>query len=388
MSEILYLDNAATTPVDPRVAAAMTACLDAEGEFANAASGHALGRRAQRLVEEARERIGARVNVAARRLVFTSGATEANNLALKGALRAAGSGPRRLITTCIEHKSVIASAQALAAEGVDVAYLDCDWQGIVHPEQVDEAIDDATVLVSVMHVNNEIGVISDIEAIARVCRERRVLLHVDAAQGAGKVPLDVTGCGVDLCSLTAHKINGPKGIGALYVREGIELAPLIHGGEPELGIRGGTLATHQIAGMGKAYELADPAREGPRLAELRDLLWGGLQPLEGAARNGCPERSAPHVLSVTLPGVDGTSLLCALPDLAVSQGSACASSVPDPSHVLTNLGLSDARAQSTLRFGVGRFTERADVERAAARVAEEFKRLRAIAGAVPAWCLR
>jgi cysteine desulfurase len=213
-----------------------------------------------------------------------------------------------------------------------------------------------------------------------------VLLHVDAAQSAGKIPLDLAGWGIDLCSLTAHKINGPKGVGALYVRRDVALAPLIHGGEPELGVRGGTLPTHQIAGMGKAYELADPALEGARLAELRDLLWRGLAALGGVTRNGCPERSAPHILNVTFRGVDGTSLLCALDDIAISQGSACAASTPEPSHVLRSIGLSDALAQSTLRFGLGRFTERADVERVVERVGAELKRLRALAGSAPVWC--
>jgi cysteine desulfurase len=254
------------------------------------------------------------------------------------------------------------------------------------PGQIEAALTDATVLVSVMHVNNEIGVVEDIADIAAVCRSRDVLLHVDAAQSVGKVPLDLEAWGVDLCSLTAHKINGPKGVGALYVRQGVVLAPLIHGGEPELGIRGGTLATHQIVGMGKAYELADPAHEGARLAELRDLLWRGLAALGGVTRNGNPARSAPHILSVTFRGVDGTSLLCALEDIALSQGSACASSVPEPSHVLTSLGMSDALAQSTVRFGIGRFTTREDIERACARVAAEFPRLRTLAGATPAWC--
>ena len=386
MTPILYFDNAATTPVDPRVVEAMTACLTAAGEFANPASRHAPGARAKRLVEEARAAIGARVNAPPERILFTSGATEANNLALKGALRARTAERRHLITTRIEHKSVTESARALAGEGVEVTYLDCDAQGIVSPDSVRAAITDATVLVSIMHVNNEIGVIEDVAEIARICRSRGVLLHVDAAQSAGKIPLDLAGWGVDLCSLTAHKINGPKGIGALYVRRDVALAPLIHGGEPELGVRGGTLPTHQIAGMGKAYELADPALEGARLAELRDLLWRGLAVLGGVTRNGCPERSAPHILNVTFRGVDGTSLLCALDDIAISQGSACASSTPEPSHVLRSIGLSDALAQSTLRFGLGRFTERADVERVVERVGLELNRLRALAGSAPVWC--
>ena len=384
---VVYLDNAATTPADPRVVAAMTDCLTAAGAFANPASAHGPGRRARRLVEAARAAVGARVNAPAERILFTSGATEANNLALKGVLRARTGGTRRrFVTTRLEHKSVLETARTLAREGVDVAYVDCDRHGIVDPESVRAAIDDATALVSVMHVNNEIGAMEDIPAIARICRESGVPLHVDAAQSAGKVPVDLAGWGVDLCSLTAHKINGPKGIGALYVREGLELAALIDGGEPELGLRGGTLPTHQIVGMGKAFELADPAREGPALAALRDLLWQGLSRLEGVVRNGSAGRAAPHILSVTFPGVDGASLLCALEEIAVSRGSACASSVAEPSHVLSAIGLSDALAESTLRFGVGRFTEPVEVARAVERVAEEFARLREIARGAPAWC--
>jgi cysteine desulfurase len=383
---ILYLDNAATTPVDPRVSEAMVACLGPDGVFANPASGHTLGLGARQLLERARGAIGARVNAPPARIAFMSGATEANNLALKGTLRAHAGQRRHLIATRIEHKSVIESARALEREGVAVTYLDCDAQGNVGPERVEAAIHSATVLVSVMHVNNEIGVIENISEIARVCRSRGVLLHVDAAQSAGKIPLDLGGWGVDLCSLTAHKINGPKGIGALYVRSGVALAPLIHGGEPELGVRGGTLATHQIVGMGKAFEIADPDVDGPRLARLRDELWRGLEALDGVTRNGNPEQSAPHILSASFRGVDGASLLFALPDIALSQGSACASSVPEPSHVLTALGLSDSVAQSTLRFGVGRFTEPADVAYALERIGEEFRRLRVLAGATPAWC--
>jgi cysteine desulfurase len=386
MKRILYFDNAATTPVDPRVVEAMVACLGPEHDFANPASGHALGTRARQLVEGARAAIGARVNAKPARIAFMSGATEANNLALKGALRPLGGQRRHLITTRLEHKSILESARTLEREGIDVTYLACDAQGNVTPEQVDAAITASTVLVSVMHVNNEVGVIENIPDIARVCRARGVLLHVDAAQSAGKIPLDLTGWGVDLCSLTAHKIHGPKGVGALYVRSGIELTPLVEGGEPEVGLRGGTLATHQIVGMGKAFELADPDIEGARVARLRDQLWRGLEALGGVTRNGNPERSAPHILSASLRGVDGASLLFALPDIALSQGSACNTSVPEPSYVLTALGLSDAVAQSTLRFGLGRFTEPADVTYVLERVGEEFNRLRALARGAPAWC--
>ena len=386
MKPILYLDNAATTPVDPRVVEAMVACLGPNDDFANPASGHALGARARQLVERARTAVAGRVNALPQRIAFTSGATEANNLALKGVLRARRAERRHVVTTRIEHKSVLEAAHALEREGVAVTYLDCDAHGNVTPEQIDAAITADTVLVSVMHVNNEIGVIEDIPEIARVCRARRVLLHVDAAQSAGKIPLDLAGWDVDLCSLTAHKINGPKGVGALYVRSGITLLPLVDGGEPEVGLRGGTLATHQIVGMGKAFELAEPDVEGARLAKLRDELWRGLESLGGVTRNGNPARSAPHILSASFRGIDGASLIFALSDIALSQGSACNTSVPEPSYVLTALGLSDAVAQSTLRFGLGRFTEPADVAHAVERAGTEFNRLRALARGAPAWC--
>jgi cysteine desulfurase len=386
MTAMIYLDNAATTPVDPLVAAAMAACLTPDGDFANAASTHALGLRARGRVEEARRLVAARIGVAPNRLLFTSGATEANNLAIKGVVRASRKARPHVVTSRIEHKSVGESARAAAALGADVTYLACDSRGLVSPDQVEAALTDRTVLVSIMHVNNELGSVADIEALAAICRQRGALLHTDAAQSAGKIPVDLDAWGVDLCSLTAHKINGPKGIGALYVRAGVELEPLLHGGEPELGVRGGTLATHQIAGMGQAFALADPRVEGARLAELRDQLWRGLEAIGGVSRNGAPDRSAPHILSVTFRGVDGTSLLCAVPDVAVSQGSACSSSVPEPSAVLTAIGLSDALAQSTVRFGIGRFTQRSDIDYAIERFGAQFRRLRALAPGAPAWC--
>jgi cysteine desulfurase len=366
----------------------MTACLGADGAFENPSSVHAGGRRAKDLVEEARGRIGALVNAVDGDIVFTSGATESNNLALKGVFRAApgADGPGHLVTTRIEHHSIIDTARALEAEGVAVTVLDCDSHGVVTPEQVRDALREDTRLVCVMHVNNEVGVIQDLAAIARECRARGVLFHTDAAQSAGKVPLDVSGWGVDLCSLTAHKMHGPKGIGALYVRRGVRLAPLLHGGGQERGLRAGTLPTHQIVGIGTTFALADPAANGPRLAGLRARLHAGLARLGDVTLNGSPERSAPHVLSLSFGGVDGESLRLALSDIAVSAGSACASSNPEPSHVLSALGLSDARAQSTLRFGIGRFTTEAEVDRVIERVAAEVGRLRAVTGSAPRWC--
>jgi cysteine desulfurase len=386
--EEIYLDYAATSPLDPAVAAVVSDVMNRE--FANPSSQHSPGKRARALVEAARAQVAARVAAPPERIFFTSGATEANNLALLGLLTPRRGTPAHLVTSRIEHRSVLDTARALEVAGVAVSYVDVDRHGVVAPDAVARAIRADTVLVSIMHVNNETGVIQDIAAVGALCRERGVRLHVDAAQSVGKLPLALGSSTVDLCSLTAHKLCGPKGIGALYVAPGVPLAPQIHGGEQERGLRAGTLATHQIAGMGKAYELADPEREGPRLAALRDALWERLRAIFGARANGedgGPRvRRAPHLLNVTFPGVEGESLRLALRDLAVSAGSACAADSPEASHVLTAMGLSDVLAASSLRFSVGRFTTPAEVDRAAGRVAEEVARLRALARSAPAWC--
>lgn len=379
----IYLDYAATAPLDPAVAAAMTDCMTRE--FANPSSVHDPGRRARRLVENARAQVAARVGAPAGRIFFTSGATESNNLALQGVLRGGRARPH-LVTSRIEHKSVLDTARALEAAGVAVSYVDCDAGGRVNPHDVAAAIGPETALVSIMHVNNETGVIQDVAAIGAICRERGVWFHVDAAQSAGKVPLALGDAAIDLCSLTAHKLCGPKGIGALYVAGGVLLAPQIHGGEQERGLRAGTLATHQIVGMGAAYELADPAAEAPRLAALRDRLWGALRAVPGARLNGAAEHRSPHVLNVTFPGVEGESLRLALRDLAISAGSACAADSPEASHVLRGLGLSDPLAASSLRFSVGRFTTEDEIAAAAGRVAVEVPRLREVAKSAPRWC--
>jgi cysteine desulfurase len=380
----IYLDYAATAPLDPEVVAVMRECL--EREFANPSSQHPAGRRARAVVEAARAQVAARVGAAPQHIVFTSGATEANNLALLGMLSQRGGSRPHLVTSRIEHKSVLDTARALEQAGVAVSYVEADAAGHVAPGSVAQAIRADTVLVSIMHVNNETGVIQDIPAIGALCRERGVRLHVDAAQSIGKLPLTLGKAPIDLCSLTAHKVCGPKGVGALYVAPGVALVPQMHGGEQERGLRAGTLATHQIAGMGRAYELAAPEREGPRLAALRDDLWERLQAIAGVRANGDPARRAPHLLNVTFPGVEGESLRLALRDLAVSAGSACAADSPEASHVLTGMGLSDTLAASSLRFSVGRFTTAAEVERAAERVAAEVARLRALAALAPGWC--
>jgi cysteine desulfurase len=383
MSEI-YLDYAATAPLDPAVGAAMYDCM--LREFGNPSSQHAAGRRARALVEAARAAVAARVGAQSEGIVFTSGATESNNLALQGVLRRSRGRRVHLVTSRIEHKSVLDVAQSLEASGVTVTRVAATPAGYVDPERVIEAITPDTQLVSIMHVNNETGVIQDVAAIGAACRARGVLFHVDAAQSVGKLPLDLAAAPIDLCSLTAHKVCGPKGVGALYVAPRVTLVPQLHGGEQERGLRAGTLATHQIVGMGKAYELADPEVEAPRFAALRDRLWQELRAIEGARQNGDPKRRAAHVLNATFPGVDGESLRFELRDIAVSAGSACAADSPEASHVLTGMGLSDVLAGSSLRFSVGRFTTEGDVVGAAKRVAAAVARLRGLAKTAPAWC--
>jgi cysteine desulfurase len=380
----IYLDYAATSPVDPAVTAAMLECL--QHEFGNPSSQHAVGRRARRLVEAARAAVAARVGAEPERLVFTSGATEANNLALKGVLRRQRTARPHLVTSRIEHKSVLDAARALESEGVAVTYVDAEVDGSVDPLRVAAAIRAETGLVSIMHVNNETGVVQDVSAIGALCRERGVPFHVDAAQSVGKLPLQLAIAPIDLCSLTAHKLCGPKGVGALYVARNALLEAQLHGGEQERGLRAGTQATHQIVGMGRAYELADPRIEAPRLAALRDRLWRELEAIPGVRQNGSPARRAAHLLNVTFPGVDGESLRFALGGVAVSAGSACAADSPEASHVLTGMGLSDTLAASSLRFSVGRFTTEAEVVRAAATVAGAVNRLRSVAKSAPAWC--
>ena len=382
----IYLDYAATTPVDPAVAAAMRECLEPDGTFANPSSSHAFGQEARRRVEEARAQIAARVGAPPDTISFTSGATESDNLAIQGAMLALRNRGRHLITSLTEHKAVLDTAAAMEKRGYQVTYLACDSEGLITPEQVEKAIKTDTTLVSIMHVNNETGVVQDIAAIGALCRSRGVLLHVDAAQSIGKVPVPLDEWAVELVSLTAHKVYGPKGVGALYVRPGTRLAPLLHGGAQEGGDRAGTLATHQIVGMGRAYELADTEREARELAELRDRLWTGLSAIDGVRLNGHPTQRSPHVLNVAFSGVDGESLRLGIAEIAVSAGAACNSAAPEASHVLSALGLSDALASSSQRFSVGRFTEPADIDYAVERVTAEVTRLQQLAGAAPAWC--
>jgi cysteine desulfurase len=377
----IYLDYAATTPVDPRVAQCMIECLLPGGEHGNPSSvGHEFGRRARALVEKARAQVATSIGARPESIVWTSGATESNNLALFGAARFHADQGRHLVSARTEHKAVLEPLKQLEREGFEVTFLKPDASGVIHPEQVAEALRADTRLVSLMHVNNEIGVITDIAAIGRLCRERGVLFHVDAAQSAGKLPLDVEAACVDLLSLTAHKTYGPKGIGALYVRRKppVGLRPIVYGGGQESGLRSGTLATHQIVGMGAAFEIAAAERESDaaRIRVLRDKLWRGIAALGNVELNGHPEHRVAGVLNASFQGVEGESLQFALRELAVSTGSACSSASEEASYVLRALGRSDQLAQSSLRFSLGRFTTDADIDFAIATVTREVLRLR------------
>jgi cysteine desulfurase len=383
---MIYLDYAATTPLDPRVLQAMLPHLTEDGVFANPASTHGPGYKARAAVERARAQVAGLIGAEPGEIVWTSGATESNNLALKGALEFRGVRGGHIVTSRTEHKCVLDTCRHLETQGVRVTYLKPGGDGVVTPEQVLEALNPDTVLVSLMWVNNEIGVAQEVERLAPSLRERGVLFHVDAVQAAGKLPIDLRAVPIDLLSVSAHKIYGPKGIGALYVRRKprARLAPQMHGGGHEWGMRSGTLATHQIAGMGAAFQIAaeqlhDDAR---RIAGLRDLLWQKLQALPRIHRNGAPERAAPHVLNVSFEGVEGEALRAALPHLAVSSGSACSSATQEPSYVLRALGRDDELANASLRFSLGRGTTAEQIEQAAATVIEQVQWLRELS---PLW---
>ena len=379
----IYLDYAATTPLDPKVAERMAACLTQDGVFANPASTHAPGRAARKVVEEARARIAALVNAAADEMVFTSGATEADNLAIKGLARFERQRGRHIITSRIEHKAVLDACKQLEREGFEVTWLKPDPDGLIQPAAVKAALRDDTILVSIMHANNELGTLNDIAAIGTLLKDHSARFHVDAAQSAGKVAIDLKKLDVDLMSFAAHKIYGPKGMGALYVRREprVNLEPLIHGGGHERGLRSGTLATHQIVGMGEAFRLAREQlpEEGPRITALRERLWQGLQRIEGVLLNGHPSRRLPGILNVSFPGVEGESLLYACEALAVSSGSACNSADQEPSYVLRALGRDDQLAGASLRFSLGRYTTEAEVDQAVEIVTREYRRLAALA---------
>ncbi|MFP6835263.1 MAG: IscS subfamily cysteine desulfurase [Pseudomonadales bacterium] len=372
MRKVLYLDYAATTPVDPRVAQKMSACLLVEGNFGNPASrSHYYGWQAEEAVEEARTQVARLINADPREIVWTSGATESDNLAIKGV--AEGATKRHIVTSAIEHMAVLDTCRYLETKGFEVTYLNPGRDGIVDPEQVREALREDTLITSIMHVNNEIGVVNDIAAIGSVCREAGVLMHTDAAQSGGKVAIDVASMAVDMISMSAHKMYGPKGIGVLYVRREppVKLAPLIHGGGHERGMRSGTLATHQIVGMGEASAILhrEMEYENARITRLRRRLWSHLKQVPGSQINGDEDRRVPGILNVAFAGVDGETLMLALDDLAVSSGSACTSASVEPSYVLRALGVPDDLAHASIRFTVGRYTTEEDIDFAAGRVA-------------------
>ena len=383
----IYFDYAATTPVDPRVVKVMTECLSMEGNFGNPASrSHLFGWKAEEAVEQARQHVADLVNCDPREIVWTSGATESNNLALKGAAHFYQSRGKHIITSKIEHKAVLDSCRQLEREGFEVTYLDPDSNGLTQPEAVAAAIRDDTILVSIMHVNNEIGVINDIKGIGAVTRARKVLFHVDAAQSAGKTDIDVEDMNVDLMSFSAHKIYGPKGIGALYVRRKprVRLEAQMHGGGHERGFRSGTLPTHQIAGMGEAFRIAktEMHEENKRIMALRERLLNGLQDMEEVYVNGDIEHRVAGNLNVSFNFVEGESLIMALKDLAVSSGSACTSASLEPSYVLRALGMNDELAHSSLRFSIGRFTTEQDIDYAVGKIRDAVGKLRELS---PLW---
>jgi cysteine desulfurase len=380
----IYLDYAASTPVDPRVADAMIECLRPSGAQGNPSSaGHEYGRRARGLVEKARAQVAATIGARPECIVWTSGATESDNLAIFGVARFNADRGRHLVSSRTEHKAVLDPLKQLEREGFEVTWLKPQSDGIVRPEQVQAALRPDTQLVSLMHVNNEIGVIQDIAAIGALCRERGVAFHVDAAQSAGKLPLNVEAMHVDLLSLTAHKIYGPKGIGALYVRRKppLGLKPLIYGGGQEFGMRSGTLATHQIVGMGLAFEIAERERQQDveRIGVLRDKLWAGISEVGDVVLNGHAQERVAGLLNVSFRGVEGESLQFALREIAVSAGAACSSASEEASYVLRALGHSDQLAQSSLRFSLGRFTTSEQIDTAIAAVKREVARLRSFA---------
>jgi cysteine desulfurase len=383
----IYMDYSATTPVDPRVAEKMCGCLTLDGLFGNPASrSHSYGWKAEKAVEEARAQVADLVHADPKEIVWTSGATESDNLALKGAAHFYQKRGKHIVTVKTEHKAVLDTCRQLEREGFEVTYLDPETDGLLDLERFKAALREDTVLASVMHVNNEIGVIQDVEALGEICRDAKVVFHVDAAQSAGKVPIDLSTLKVDLMSFSAHKIYGPKGIGALYVRRKprVRLEGQMHGGGHERGMRSGTLATHQIVGMGEAFRIAgeEMAAENERVLALRNRLWAGMTDMEEVYVNGDLERRVAGNLNVSFNFVEGESLIMALKDLAVSSGSACTSASLEPSYVLRALGRPDELAHSSIRFSIGRFTTQEEVDWAVAKIREQVARLRSLS---PLW---
>ncbi len=383
----IYLDYAATTPVDKRVAEKMMKFLTMDGCFGNPASrSHDFGWKAEEAVEIARKEVADLVNADAKEIVWTSGATESDNLAIKGAAKFYRKKGNHIITCKTEHKAVLDTCRQLEREGFEVTYLEPEPNGLIDLEKLKQAITDQTIIISIMHVNNEIGVIQDIEQIGAIAKEKGVLFHIDAAQSAGKIALDVKAINVDMVSFSAHKIYGPKGIGALYVKRKprIRLEALIHGGGHERGMRSGTLPTHQIVGMGEAFRLArlEMEQDAAKLVELKQALWSQISDMEEIYLNGDLDKGAPNILNVSFNFIEGESLVMALKELAVSTGSACTSASLEPSYVLRALGRSDELAHSSIRFSFGRYTKLEEVEYTASIIKDKVAKLRELS---PLW---
>lgn len=383
----IYLDYSATTPVDERVAEKMCAYLTNDGVFGNPASrSHVYGWDSEAAVEEARKNIAKLVNANPKEIVFTSGATESDNLAIKGVAHFYKKKGKHIVTCKTEHKAVLDTCRQLEREGYEVTYLDPEADGLVDLGKLEAALRDDTILVTIMHVNNEIGVIQDIAAIGEICRDRKILFHVDAAQSPGKVPINLEELKVDLMSFSAHKVYGPKGIGALYVQRKprVRLEAQMHGGGHERGMRSGTLATHQIVGMGEAFRIAGEVmeEENRRILALRNRLWDGLKDMEEVYINGNIDQRIPGNINISFNFVEGESLLMALKDLAISSGSACTSASLEPSYVLRALGRNDELAHSSIRFSIGRYTSEADIDYTIDHVRTAVDKLRELS---PLW---
>ncbi|MDA9730815.1 IscS subfamily cysteine desulfurase [Gammaproteobacteria bacterium] len=375
-SNLVYFDYASTTPVDPRVAEKMQECLLLDGNFGNPASrSHEFGWKADEAVEKARLHVANLVKADSREIVWTSGATESDNLAIKGAARFYKDRGNHIITSKIEHKAVLDPCRQLEREGFEITYLDPDENGVISLDNIKKHVKDSTILLSIMHINNELGAVNDIEQIGKFTRENNIIFHVDAAQSTGKLPIDLSKLDVDLMSFSGHKTYGPKGIGALYVRRKprIRLEALIHGGGHERGFRSGTLPTHQIVGMGEAFRIAaeEMEKDNKKIAKLADLFWKEVSDIEEIYLNGSFKNKIPNITNISFAYIEGESLIMALKDVAVSSGSACTSASLEPSYVLRALGRADELAHSSIRFSFGRFTTEKEVK----MVAETTKRV-------------
>jgi cysteine desulfurase len=383
----IYLDYASTTPVDPRVASKMMEFLTPDGEFGNPASrSHRFGWKADEAVEEARSHVANLVNCDPREIVWTSGATEADNLAVKGVARFYKSKGNHIITSKIEHKAVLDPCRQLEREGFEVTYLEPNDKGIINPDDVKAAIKDSTILVSLMHINNELGTLNDINTIGNITRKAGVFFHVDAAQSTGKVDIDLTNLPIDLMSFSAHKTYGPKGVGALFVRRKprVRIEALIHGGGHERGMRSGTLAPHQIVGMGEAFRIAkeEMKNDHEKVKKFHEMFLSEAMKIEHAYINGDVDNKVPNILNISFNFVEGESLIMGLKDVAVSSGSACTSASLEPSYVLRALGRKDELAHSSIRFSFGRFTKEEDINRTLSILHNVVERLRELS---PLW---